>query len=1279
MRHFRHIFVFFAICGILVAAPDAAAFSAFQADSVSIKTKGSKALSVLPGKVVTIVYEISSDATEEATYTPHLELPEGWSIVIGSTPLLLSPGKPTIRFMTFKVPASAVADEYPVTLHLVSDNEVKQATHRETIEVSKVYSLSLDVKEIPPYAPAGQIISTELTLFNSGNTSILVQLEAKERDFARVKIQEATVKLAPGEVLSTEAHIHTDANLELTKRASIQFEAVALGHDETRASTSVSFEIVPVYSKIRPKQGTLPISLVVETIGDETGIAPQARISGSAPLMGGNVTVSASLAEFPRQKFYGSEQVLALEYKKEGTTLKLGDHSQSMSPLTLSGEQGVGAGLEVESEKWNVKASVQRSRHIFPAQERAGLSVTRILNPTTKISSNLLHRNGLYQGTILTTRAQSRPFGQTSRLDIECGVDSHRLITDPSCSLLLSQSTRAWSSRIRVQRGSETFPGVFAGMKQISEFMSVRLSPQIRLDNNIRWMNRGQEDIFSRSNLFFKGGVTYTNRLRKGTMYFTVHGIRSNWKYESILSSISRIEKTLRLTGSYQLSRIGLTVSTENGRAQSDKIRAASSLFRFKSNLRATIRNNWSLNASFEKSGGNLSEISTHQRQTSFGLGTSFTAPFGVYVTTTGFHSRVQTTLDQQYTSFRVRASKGFRSGHVLTVQSQINRSTGRQTVQSSDFKVSYALPLALPFAVSDTPESLLRGQVIDKTSGQPVEGVLIFLGDKLSITDRQGRFAIPRTLSNVDYLRIDAKSIGFNRTPIRSFPLEIGPDDFQHVDLVISLVHSARITGSIDVYGPVSASDHLLGDTNTEFTFAGGLAGAIIQISDSSRRLRTRTSQNGSFEFNNLPPGTYTVEVIRSQLVGHQRFTTRKLEITVGNAEEKDIQFKVIPFKKQIRIIKTSTLSTTPLPTSTSTSESQDKIADPSSLSGQGSRKDPALKEALDAKMSRKTETSTKSDRTSWFNMMHDSAQDDIETNAKDASLLPFWVSVTTPPPGSSPPPFLHIWIFILGALFFLIVFDLILRHIIEGSQPSSIHKLTPSSWIWASRQSAIYALVIGTVTSLVGPLAGLAVSLALAGISVTIETKETYKNIYAILVLSWSRGIKLGQWVAYRDSVGRVTSFSLSKVELTLHGNTVVALAPFALLHVSISSWLPEEVRNERWTISVSRMSNLRSIRTALTETISQFAPEGTRHHSLIQFKDIDTQTTSVSIESVIDGNRTSKTEIKRVLLAELAAIGIELFEESPATEASQVGKPEENAYPPLRLVQGNRNKAA
>ena len=315
------------------------------------------------------------------------------------------------------------------------------------------------------------------------------------------------------------------------------------------------------------------------------------------------------------------------------------------------------------------------------------------------------------------------------------------------------------------------------------------------------------------------------------------------------------------------------------------------------------------------------------------------------------------------------------------------------------------------------------------------------------------------------------------------------------------------------------------------------------------------------------------------------------------------------------------------------------------------------------------------------WLSLLRESAMTESKEGTKGASNPPFYINVN---PGSPRPPTdnpIHLFMIILSIAFYLIAIELIIRNLISQNQPV-IKAIGRPAWIWAYRQISAYACLLAGVSYFLGPLGGLSIALGLAGVSLSIEFKEQYKNIGAILYLLIKSHVHVGSWIAYRDSVAQVTDLNLQSITLTLLDGKIVVLSPFALLHVSVSKWKPDQIRRETFEIGISRLSNLRAVRETVAQTLGDFAPVGTRHHAHIRFEDLNAEVTVVQIQTVIDGNKTTSAAILSVLERELTGIGVELRERREKVIAKVVtdsSSAKNGVFPPLKLVKIDKENAA
>jgi hypothetical protein len=489
----------------------------------------------------------------------------------------------------------------------------------------------------------------------------------------------------------------------------------------------------------------------------------------------------------------------------------------------------------------------------------------------------------------------------------------------------------------------------------------------------------------------------------------------------------------------------------------------------------------------------------------------------------------------------------------------------------------------------------------------------------------------------------------------------------------------SGSLTGNIDLVLSGSglkslASDLTLTGSLTETSGGLDLAGKNLTLTG-NLLVSTQFSNPAQMAFTGA--GDKQIDLpVSSSLKEYQRVKQPVVNVLVEAAQDNSVLFQVVPMRKQLRMIKTSSLSIRE-----AVVEKPDAVENRPIPKNENKALLPIQDEAPFGD-DNSIQSSTKPASTgNWLDMLRDSALETSKKKKQGAAFIPFYVRVTPTEPGPSFDSPVYLFMLILTVLFYLSAIELIIRNLISRNQPS-IKNIERPVWIWAYRQISAYICLLSGITYYLGPLGGFAIALGLAGISVSIEFKEQYKNIGAILVLLLRSNVRVGAWIAYREGVAQVTDLNLQFVTLTMHGGLQVSLSPFALLHVSVSKWKPDQVRNETIEIGVSRFSNLRSIRQIVSDTLLAFAPTGTLHHAHINFQDLDAQRTVVLVETVVDGNTTNKAAIKLALENAFREIGVDLcsLDIQAKAERSAHAPSSSNAnYPPLRLIKNDSDKAA
>ena len=172
--------------------------------------------------------------------------------------------------------------------------------------------------------------------------------------------------------------------------------------------------------------------------------------------------------------------------------------------------------------------------------------------------------------------------------------------------------------------------------------------------------------------------------------------------------------------------------------------------------------------------------------------------------------------------------------------------------------------------AHTPAPGGRVRGRVIDD-AGKPTADVIVRLGDYRTTTDTEGHY-------------------DFGRVPAGEFALDIDPEKLDATLVVRSQPETVRVTRGattatdlrVAVLGSIGGVVFLDANLNGQAEPGEGLSGVVLQLAGRA----TMTDDRGFYRFQNLPAGTYQVQLdtrrLRKDLVAGSP-TTLELEVGPG------------------------------------------------------------------------------------------------------------------------------------------------------------------------------------------------------------------------------------------------------------------------------------------------------------------------------------------------------------------------------------------------------------
>lgn len=911
--HISTLWLIALIFGSIAVVKDTSAMTGLQEPDVTIRAVNGDSALVSPGEIYTVVLNILNNERREQHLIPTLTLPEGWRLANLLSDFSLMGHESDVIFAMFRIPSSAHANLYTLQFDLAaaSDSDFVIASATLFLTVKKVFDIELSLEQPDRYLPAGTELDMQLTVTNRGNTPATFEIEARGSHDSSIRLEESRVELEPMESRTLEATMPTDDRLAHQVSQQVHFRASIKQHPSSFTSAEATVHVIPLYSRLKPKAPPIPVLLSLQTVGDEVGNSTQLGVSGHVDALGGSISLDLNLARKSHMPMFGTRDNYSLTYRSEAVDIKLGDHVHRVSPLTTNGQYGMGVSAGFRSGKFEYVGSYQQTRHIFPSQTFLSGTLQYNASSSSAYSVNILRREGLYDGTIVTTRAELSPFGSDHQIDVECGVDSNTAFSTPSCRLNISGSSSQVEYQGRLIRTSESYPGASSNLIQRSGALSYRLRSGIRIDGNILFQKRGFDRYYGRRNFQYRFGGAISKRIGTVSTFADLHFLRQEISHESVGFEVKRTERVVRLRTGFRVRGFGMNGSLDTGTAESVTNAYHGSVFRSRLTARLSPVNDVTLTLSGDYATGYL--VNTPNPMSRWLLSGQLLLRLAgrTHFTTTVYRNITESVISQSYTSFQSSLRHSFRSGHRLEIQAQHSKLDGIRSTGSTDYRLVYSLPVGIPDWREDKSRNFVAGRIFDGETNAPISGALLFLGSDMTISDENGLFKLPLQTGETQYLRVDQKSIGFDRIPLLDMPFRIDSDYEIPEVLEIPIVRSSAITGTVSLHGAPDGKQ-MMGRNSVAMKQISSVRDAIIELRSASGTHRSRSDRSGRFSFLNLPPGRYTIRLLLHSLPGNYTIEPDSMDVLLETGTDYPVEFILKAVIRKIRMLESLDLEQT-------------------------------------------------------------------------------------------------------------------------------------------------------------------------------------------------------------------------------------------------------------------------------------------------------------------------------------------------------------------------------
>lgn len=231
----------------------------------------------------------------------------------------------------------------------------------------------------------------------------------------------------------------------------------------------------------------------------------------------------------------------------------------------------------------------------------------------------------------------------------------------------------------------------------------------------------------------------------------------------------------------------------------------------------------------------------------------------------------------------------------IFALQGYANKQAQQKSVL--EFLFSYTIPWGLPLR-KKPPKSSLHGKVFIQNIDQqenPYQSLLVHCNGMRTVTDKKGNFEFPQLTPGDYHIWTDSSSEQW--VSAQPFPMTIPINAGEQKEIRITFTHPASLQGEIFL----EESKQPLQNVSL-----------LLESASTQERIFLATDVYGTFTSSHLSPGRWVLKAATDQLPPHHFFEYSEQVIDLFPGEKKKILLKVLPVKRELRMIDTDTIHPT-------------------------------------------------------------------------------------------------------------------------------------------------------------------------------------------------------------------------------------------------------------------------------------------------------------------------------------------------------------------------------
>ena len=815
----------------------------------------------LPNEIVNIPFFIKNNSENTFSISVNVEVPDRWNLITRPEPAAIEPAEQKFSVVSIQIPSAFSVGNYTVTVSVLDTGTGKILSSNKTeIRVNEIENISLQLIESPEHVLAGEEYNARYLLINQGNTEKSIFIETTNCDVKGV----SEISLKPGE--SKEINVYRQTSEEIFNTQKIFCTVRALLSTEVQESVFSPVIVFPVKNAKRDLYFRYPITAsatyLATTQDDNYQSAYQFELSGNGSLDPQGKHKLEFLARGPNSSnlsFLGLYDQYYISYMNKNLELSVGERSYSFTPLTESSRfgfgveskiifnSGLGFGFTYVNPRFYEGIKNEMAFYSqFEKDRNNKIGFYYVLKKNVDIEDEI---------SLVSLNSSFQPWERTS-LEIEASRGFFGEIADNAFRGNLN--TQFWIFRAAGNYfyTGKNYPGYYSNSTFYSGSLSAQITSKINIGVYARQdFTNAQLDTFFVTAPYSKSVQTFLNYNIASRTYLKIYWREYERKDRLALEKFHYKIRSVNSQFRQKLNRVEYSVLGEYGQTTNflldetqDTYRGTANLgYRFNSNNAIRIFGSYSNINSF---------VSGGQRNVTAGLSVSSQVFKNLKA---NFHLQNAYDIEDYYRNrnlMQLNLNYTFLQNHELSFRSYytlFHRETENpEFFLSATYTYKLGVPVKQVIKAGD-----VKGQLTDE-QGNPVEGVVLHLYNKTTITNNNGEYLFKTIPPGQHLLSIERSGFEIDEIPGIPMPVRVDVIEDRETTLNFRITKGAKLTGRFQL--TENDGSELRNSNITPYNI-------IIELKSDFEQFRITSDENGRFSFPLVIPDSWTFRIYENSI----------------------------------------------------------------------------------------------------------------------------------------------------------------------------------------------------------------------------------------------------------------------------------------------------------------------------------------------------------------------------------------------------------------------------